>query len=376
MVNLKWNYNTANKMKSILPLIFMLLIEHLNAQNLQKAIGVESNVIMSHKEIRSVSIGVVKGGEIYKLHKGKLLNNEIPTDSTLYEIASLTKTFTGTLLAKAILDEKVKVDDDIRKHLPETFPNLECNGRPIKFRHLVTHTSGLPNMFPDKPEIFDNSNWDELPFVINDLQKGFSKSQFISELRKVRLDTMPGFRFAYSNVGANLIGFCLERLYHKPYQELVQEYILKPLEMNNTFVKLPREKIRVVAKGINANGVEMPLAVEKELSAEGGIVSSLDDMIKYMKFQLDNKNPLISIAHQELLDGKFGDFENGIFWQIFKNGEKPDKVFQNGGAFGTSCWMALIPESQIGVFIITNVSGPDIHQKLSMSADNIIKLIQ
>lgn len=363
-------------MKSIAAIIAILMFGCLNGQAIKDIINAESDSLLSNKEIQSVSIGIINKGKIYKLHKGNLMNSNSPSDSSLYEIASLTKTFTGMLLAKAILDGKVDFDDDIRKNLPEAFPNLECNGLPITFRHIVTHTSGLPNMFPDKPEIFDKPNWDELPFVINDLQKGFSKPQFISELHKVRLDTIPGFRFAYSNVGANLISYCMQRIYNKPYQELIQDYILKPLGMNNTYVKLPEEKIRLVAKGFNANGIEMPLGVEKELNAEGGIISSLDDMIRYMEFQLDSKNPLIEVSHQELLNGKYGDFENGVFWQIFKNGNKPDKIFQNGGAFGTSCWMTLVPELQIGVFMITNVSGPDIHQKLSLSTDNIIKLIQ
>lgn len=99
---------------------------------------------------------------------------------------------------------------------------------------------------------------------------------------------------------------------------------------------------------------------------------SPDDMIKYMQFELDTDNPLIQISHQQLFDGKYGDFENGLFWQIFKNGSKPTKMFQNGGAFGTSSWLTIMPETKTGVFIITNVSGPQVHQKLSILADKII----
>src|SRR5690606_3771155 len=131
-------------------------------------------------------------------------NGEEPKDKTLYEIASLTKTFTGTMLAFAIVENKVNIDDDIRRYLKDSFPNLEYEGHPITFRHLVTHQSGLPNMFPNHKALFENPNWDELPFKINDVQKDFSKNEFFSELSKVNLSAKPGTGLNYSNVGANL----------------------------------------------------------------------------------------------------------------------------------------------------------------------------
>ncbi len=333
----------------------------------------ECDSLLINGEIKSLSIGVIKNGEIYKFHKGKLTNGESPNDHTLYEIASLTKTFTGTLLAKAILDNKVGLDDDIRKYLPESYPNLEFSGQPITFRDLVTHTSGLPNMFPDRPELFENPNWDELPFRINEIQAGFTTKQFLAELHKVKLDTVSGHKFSYSNAGANLLGYSLERIFQRSYKDLIKNNILEPLKMNNTHVGISEKNDRFLAKGLNTNGIEMPHRAQKELQAEGGIVSNLDDMIKYMQFELEADNPLVQTSHQELLNGKYGDFENGLFWQIFKNGDKPTKIFQNGGAFGTSSWLTIIPETNIGVFIITNVSGPQVHQKLSMLVDKIIE---
>jgi len=333
----------------------------------------ECDSLLINNEIKSLSVAVIKNGKIYKFHKGELTNGERPNNRTLYEIASLTKTFTGTILAKAILDKKVGLDDDIRKYLPKSYPNLEFNGQPITYRNLVTHTSGIPNMFPNKPKIFENPNWDELPFKINELQAGFTKKQFLEELHKVKLDTISGLKFGYSNAGANLLGYSLERIYEKSYEDLIKNFILEPLKMNNTYIGISKENRQLLAKGINANGIEMPSRVEKELQAEGGIISTLDDMLKYMQFELETNNPLVQTSHQELLNGKYGDFENGLFWQIFKNGDKPTKIFQNGGAFGTSSWLTVIPETKTGVFIITNVSGPEVHQKLSVLADKIIE---
>ena len=341
--------------------------------NLSTFISNECETLLKNEEINALSVGVIRNGEIYKFHKGKLLNGESPNDKTLYEIASLTKTYTGTLLAKAILDGKAGIDDDVRKYLPGDYENLAFEGHPVTFRSLVTHTSGLPNMFPNHPEIFENPNWDQLPFQINELQIGYTRAQFLEALREVKLDKIPGSAFQYSNAGANLVGYCLESIYGKDYEVLVKKYILKQLKMKHTYVDITKIKGQVIAKGLNANGLEMPTRAKKELSAEGGILSTLDDMVKYMEFELDTEHPLIQLSHQELFEGKYGNFENGLFWQIFKPEGKPTKIFQNGGAFGTSSWLTIIPETQTGVFIITNVSGPTVHQKLSELADKIIE---
>ena len=369
-------------MKSKLSVVILLISAIIgftscrNQNNLDKFINQQCDSLITNGAVKSFSVGIIKNGNIYKYHKGKLINGKRPNDHTLYEIASLTKTFTGTLLAKAIADKKVGLDDDIRKYLPESFPNLEFNGQPITFRNLLTHTSGLPRIFPNKPELFQNPNWDELPFKINKLQEGYTKRQFLNELHQVKLDTLPGHKFSYSNAGANLLGYCLERIYKRSYEDLIKAYILNPLKMNKTHLKISNKNRSFLAKGLNVNGIEMPTRAEKELKAEGGMFSTLDDMIKYLRFQLESDNPLVKISHQELLNGKYGDFENGLFWQIFKNGDKPTKIFQNGGAFGTSSWVTIVPETNTGVFIVTNISGPEVLHKLGTLADKIIEQME
>jgi CubicO group peptidase (beta-lactamase class C family) len=339
-------------------------------------INFQLDSLLSNADIQAVSIGIIDGEDVYEIHKGKLLNGEEPKDNTLYEIASLTKTFTGTLLAFAIVEKKVTIDDDIRLYLKDSFPNLEYEGYPITFRHLVTHQSGLPNMFPNHPELFENPNWDELPFRINDLQEDFSKDDFFSALSKVKLAAIPGTGLNYSNVGANLLGYLLEEIYNQPFEELLAERVLIPRNMINTYISKAKLNLNDVAAGQNANGIKMPIRVEKSMNAEGGIISNTADMLKYMEYHLDESKQVISVSHQHLWEGSYGDFEAGLFWQINKNGNKPDRIFQNGGAFGTSSWITLIPEEKTGVFIVTNVSGQNIHQKLSELVEKVISELE
>ncbi len=100
-----------------------------------------------------LSVGVIFNDDIRSLHFGTTSPESAvsPTDDTIYGIASVTKTFTGVLLAKAALDGKLRLDDDIRDYLGGSYPNLEQNGYPITVAQLVNHTSGLPNTMPDRP---------------------------------------------------------------------------------------------------------------------------------------------------------------------------------------------------------------------------------
>ena len=122
---------------------------------IEKVILPHLDSLLLHVEIDAVSLVLVKGEQTVQMHRGQLLNGKSPNDQTLYEIASLTKTFAGTLLAQAINDNKLKLDDDIRNYLPDSFPNLSYEDHPITFRHLLTHESGLPTIFPPKPDLFD-----------------------------------------------------------------------------------------------------------------------------------------------------------------------------------------------------------------------------
>ena len=81
---------------------------------------------------------------------------QLPDNQTIYEIGSITKTFTGTLLAQALLDKKISLDDDIRKYLPEKYPNLEYENQPILVKHLANHTSrleGFPTDIESKKDL-------------------------------------------------------------------------------------------------------------------------------------------------------------------------------------------------------------------------------
>jgi hypothetical protein len=99
----------------------------------------------------ALSIGIIKDGKRHVYHYGEIKKgtNVLPGNTTVYEIGSITKTFTATLLAHAVLENKVSLPDDIRKYLPGAYPNLSFNGIPVTLQDLANHTSGLPELPED-----------------------------------------------------------------------------------------------------------------------------------------------------------------------------------------------------------------------------------
>jgi len=341
-------------------------------------INIQLDSLLLNLEINAVSAGIIIDGKTYTFHKGELTKGQenTPNKETLYEIASITKTFTGTLLAKAIVENKVQLEDDIRTFISGDFSNLEYQNTPITYKNLATHRGRIPHMFPNKPEIFENPNHDTLPFIINDLQKDYTKEAFFKDLTLVHVDTIPGSKFGYSNAGANLLGYCIENMYNQKFEDVLKEQILTPLQMNNTKIVLSKKDKEYLAQGYNEKHLKMPFGAEKDMNAAGGLKSTLGDMMKYVAYHLNENNPIIKTSHQEIL-GLWDNFDNGLFWQIFTAKEnKPRKIFQNGGAFGTSSWLTLIPEKKIGVFIVTNTAGPTVHTKLNKTVERILQKLK
>ena len=213
-------------------LIFSLTTLFLFAQNedqvIRKAIEKQGEKFIRNKNIHSVSIGVYKDGKTYINHFGELEKGtgNIPNNETIYEIASVTKTMTGYLVAKAVLEEKLKLEDDIRDYLKGDYPNLVFENQAITIQHLLTHTGGLPAFLPlEMNGVFEKFD-EQVPFKVDSIESNYSKDQFLKDLHTVVISTKLGTQYSYSNVGAEIVGYILENIYQKSIDELLQESFL------------------------------------------------------------------------------------------------------------------------------------------------------
>ncbi len=142
-------------------------------------------------------------------------------ETLVFEIASLTKIFTGILLAESVVEKKVSLDTTVAELLEPGFKFADARVGRISLRQLSTHTSGLPRMPDDFPDGFKSySTYDD--------------SQMLAWLAKVQLKRDGPHDCSYSNVGVALLGFLVAKQYGKPWSDCVVERICKPLGMPHT----------------------------------------------------------------------------------------------------------------------------------------------
>lgn len=115
----------------------------------------------------------------------------LPTDTTLFEIGSITKTFAGYLLAKAAVDNQVNLQDDIRQYLPGEYPNLAYHSHPVRLCQLINHSSGLPYDFIDRTPFAKLSEDDMAPLVVA-LESKITHGRILQDLHTVQLKAEPG----------------------------------------------------------------------------------------------------------------------------------------------------------------------------------------
>ena len=342
-----------------------------HAISFDKIVNNSVQTFLNDSAMVGLSIGIYLNGKDFFFNYGSTQKEKqiLPTRRTIYEIGSISKTFTGTLLARAVKNKMVKIDDDIRMYLEGNYPNLEYNGQPIKLSHLVSHISGLPTFLPDNPKLFDNPNFDILPFTISKIQNNYTKTNFFKDLHNVKLDTIPGYNFHYSNSGAQLLKFILEKVYNKPFDKLLKEFITKPLKMYETNSLYRKNNLKMLAKGYNGNGKLMP-TIPQIQDAAGGIISTTADMLRYLKFHINENNEVTALSHK-VTTGDINDYAIGLNWQEQIIEKKYKKIWQSGGTFGFGSYCVVYPDLNIAIILLSNESDQSTQGKLEEIANKI-----
>ena len=319
-----------------------------------------------------LSIGVIAHGRRYEYMFGRARRNQPgpPTSDTLYPIASISKTFTGAILARAQIEQRLQVSDDVRMHLDGAYPNLEFGGKPIRLFDLLDHRSGLPFLLPDRPEMHPDysaspESWNER---VARTAKTYDKADFLTDLHGIVLRFEPGTSFSYSNAGAQLMGFVLERSYGKSFETILKEKLLQPLHMANTMITIRGRDVRRLAVGYDATGKEMA-PVPDWLQGAGAIKSTLGDMLTYTKWQLAETDEVVRLSHRPVFTQ--GPYSAALNWQILQGGSKR-VVWQEGNIEGFNSLCILQPELGIGLVILANEEDPKSAHGNTLIANDIL----
>jgi len=325
--------------------------------------------------INSASIGFYYKGEEYIGHYGELEKNKknLPCNETIYEVGSLSKVLTGTVMAHAVLEGKLNLEDRVDKYLNEEYPNLSFEDYPLRIKHLLTHSSGLPNILPNSLEDLLTIDFlkKDTPSKINSILKEYDKETFLKDLHKISIDTIPGFKYSYSSAGTELAAYILEEVYQDDFEDILVAFLADKIGMTETKIRLNQYEKKNLAVGYHADYPDITVPMQElPWGAGGNIKTTLPDMMKFIKFQL-SKSDITEESHKIIVNyGK----EVGVayFWEVSSENEKLGKHYiHHGGVPRSQCYIYIIPKYNLGTFIITNQSGKETTRKMRETLDKI-----
>ncbi|MEM7129122.1 MAG: serine hydrolase domain-containing protein [Chloroflexota bacterium] len=311
------------------------------------------------------------------------------TPDSLMRISSVTKMFTATMLMQLQGGGQLQLDDPVEKHLPE-FSVLRQD-IPITFRHLVSHTSGLPIM----PQFAT----ERLPRPIDELTlEDLYQLQYptveeaVASLSETELLFRPGTQFNYSNFGIAVMTRALKNIVQQPYTDYLTTNILQPLGMNDaTFNVEDILDERIVSGYYSWDGKTPQLTPYLgSWASTGGLHTSATEIANFMAFHLeqgqDSHTQILSqktieqmkIPIREMEKSRYKDDALGggvgIGWFLSSIGNH--KIVEHGGGdFPSATFLALVPEKQLGVFIGMN-TGNEVQARTEIAYECLALLLR
>lgn len=275
---------------------------------------------------------------------------KLPLDgNSVFEIGSITKVFTSTLLAQMVLAGEVSLDDPAQKYLPANATVPTRNGKEVTLGTLSIQNSGLPRM-PTNFAPKDQTN----PYA------DYSVQQMYDFLSGLTLTRDPGERFEYSNLGVGLLGHVLSLASGKSYEQLERERIWAPLGMMRTAITLTPWMLEHLALGHDDAGKVVSNWDLPTLAGAGAIRSTTSDMLRFVSANLrTDRGPLgkaMALTHEPRASAGGATTAIGLNWIITSAGA--DTItWHNGGTGGYRAFAGFVKTKQMGVVVLTNSGG-------------------
>ena len=274
--------------------------------------------------------------------------------NTLYRIGSISKTFTAVVLAQLVDRRVLALDDPVERFLPEIrgLTNPRPGAKPITFRQLASHTAGIIR----EPRLQGAASGPIAEW----------ESKILASIPATSFDTVPGARYAYSNIGYGILGLALSRAARAPFMTLVEDGIFRPLGMtHSTFIVADsvRPSLSVgYANGsngsINADGPAAEHAGRGYKVPNGGVYASVTDMARFTAALTGAGKPVMSDSTRRAMLTKQTPEQGGSGYGLGLQLASPNGgvlVASHGGSVaGYTSSFAFDPVSKIGVILLRN----------------------
>jgi CubicO group peptidase (beta-lactamase class C family) len=309
---------------------------------------------MEAKGIPGVAVGVLCQGETHTAGFGVTnVDHPLPvTDETLFQIGSITKTFTGTAIMRLVEMGKLDLDATVRTYVPEFKVSDDTAASQATIRHLLTHTGGWEGDF-----FHDTGAGDD------------ALIKYVAEMAELQQLAPLGTVFSYNNSGFAVAGYVIEKVTAKSYQAALAELILEPLGLENCFFD-PGDLITyrfVVGHNVAEEGAQVarPWPLPRAVYPAGGITSHVKDLLRYARFHLGDGSvndetrllqpeslSLMQTPQVAICDEKEAV---GLSWFINDEGGAR-KIRHGGGTTGQISLLLLVPEHDFAIVILTNAN--------------------
>jgi D-alanyl-D-alanine-carboxypeptidase/D-alanyl-D-alanine-endopeptidase len=271
---------------------------------------------------------------------------------SVFEMGSITKVFTGTLLADMVDRGEVKLTDPVSKYLPANVKMPSRNGREITLLDLATHRSALPRM-PANMQTTPSNPYPD--YSIEDLYAFLSQHELRRDIES---------EYEYSNIGVALLGHVLSLAAGKEYEQLLRERILDPLGMRMSSTLLGAELQRWLVQGHDGTGKPAPARTWPHLPGMGGLRSNAEEMLLFLKANVVEPTSRLHRVIRAAHDVKSSIDPNakiGLNWVIRSVGGRRF-ITHSGATQGFNTEIAFDPDKKVGYVLLTNTSafGDDI----------------
>lgn len=338
--------NVQRKFKIILYLLLLVLLSFITIKlraiyNENKVENMNSTEAIkdfcSNRENMALTIGILYEGQMYYTVYGE--NAEVlPKEIYSYEIASITKTFTASLLSKAVSEGKINLEDSISQYM-----KLDENQYYPTVKQLATHTAGyggypLPIWFNEVKSLL---GYPQNPFY------GVDNEELTEYIQKKKLSDKQ-YDYKYSNFGFAVLGNVLSNVYEEDFDTLLSKYIQDELGLTNTYIGTKQtELIGITKSGKNSN---WEWESDDSYLSAGSLISNIEDMLRYVEIQMSEEKDYLSISHQ-----KYAQISDrsaiGLGWFI---DEGNNIISHSGATGGFSSFIGYDKVKNIAVVVMAN----------------------
>ena len=269
---------------------------------------------------------------------------------SVFEIGSVTKVFTTTLLAEMVQKREVSLDVPAQTYAPPGMTLPTRNGKAITLAHLAEQNSGLPRL---------PGNLDLAKVDMSNPYATYTREMLVEFLAGYELPRDPGATFEYSNLGMGLLGEILAHRAGTDFETAVRTRILEPLGMASTAISLTPEMRANLARGHSAEGALAANWDLPSLAGAGALRSSMTDMLKFLAANIGEPASDLERAMRTAHTPRFpigGNAKIGLGW-ITITTAKGSFIYHDGGTGGYGAIVAIDPQRHVGLVLLGNRTG-------------------